>query len=326
MQRLRQKFLNITNMAPLTGLRFGQCLLVGLLGGMLMLPATVQAQSNDLQTLNQRIERLQRDMNVLQKDYYRGETRGAAQSSNAPAAGNSAGQLANAEIRMSTLETDMRQLTGQLEEVRHGIQTVLQRLDSLVKDVDFRLTEIERRQTNGSGKTNAANAANTGRATNPQNGQSKMARVGAQPPVTSGSPPGTPASVLPKGTPIERYNYAYSLLLKVELAEAEAAFQEFLEKHRTDKLAANAQYWLGETYYARNKLTEAARAFLIGLEDYPNSNKTPDTMLKLGITLGKMGQKEEACATYIELKKKFPELRAQVGRRLRKEMRVGGCG
>jgi TolA-binding protein len=75
-------------------------------------------------------------------------------------------------------------------------------------------------------------------------------------------------SVLPKGTPIERYNYIYSLLLKEQLPEAEVAFKEFLEKHGDDDLAGNAQYWLGEIYYARNKLSEAARAFLQPSAEY----------------------------------------------------------
>ncbi|MBT4043707.1 MAG: tol-pal system protein YbgF [Rhodospirillaceae bacterium] len=322
MQRLRQIFLNDAKLDRHTPVRFSLCLLAGLLIFPVFAPTIGQAQNVDLQTLNQRIERLQRDLNILQKDYYRGEKRGAAQQSGASTGANSAGQLANAEIRMSTLEADMRRLTGQLEEVRHGIQTVLQRLDGLVKDVDFRLTEIERRQT---GAPAAANNATTGMGTstgtNPPGGQTGAATSGPQPPVAPSAPP----TVLPKGTPIEQYNYAYSLLLKVQLAEAETAFQEFLEAHGDDALAGNAQYWLGETYYARNKLSDAARAFLVGLEHFPTSSKTPDTMLKLGITLGKMGQKEEACVTYIEMKKKFPNLRAPVGRRLRKEMKAGSC-
>ncbi|MBT3533700.1 MAG: tol-pal system protein YbgF, partial [Rhodospirillaceae bacterium] len=132
-------------------------------------------------------------------------------------------------------------------------------------------------------------------------------------------------SVLPQGTPIERYNFAYALLTKMRLQDAETAFQEFLAMHGDDELAGNAQYWLGETFYARQNLPEAARAFLIGIQRYPNSNKAPDTMLKLGIALGKLGKKEDACAAFLEMQTNFTELRTQVRKRMLKEMKAGGC-
>ena len=314
MGRLRQAIIRST---VLTWLAPGGLTLL-----LAVMPMPASAQNADVQTLTQRIERLQRDLRTLEKDYYRGEKPaspapgGADRQSAAP----SSGQLANAEIRMSNLEEEMRRLTGQLEEVRHGIQTVLRRLDGLVKDVEFRLTEIERRQAkSGSSSAMSGSAANgngAGGETKAEAGSGQAPAAGAQAAKTS---------VLPEGTTIERYNYAYSMLLKVRLDEAEAAFKEFLAKHGDDDLAGNAQYWLGETYYTQNKLTEAAQTFLSGMQRYPNSSKAPDTMLKLGITLGKMGQKEEACATFLEMQKLFTNLRPQVGKRMRQEMKAGGC-
>jgi len=291
---------------------------------LLVAPAPAPAQNPDLQTQTQRIERLQRDLVELQKDYYRGQKNrapGAPDKAGAPGNASGGGQLANAEIRMSNLETEMRRLTGQLEEVRHGIQTVLQRLDSLVKDVDFRLTEIERGQA--SAKTTPAPAATNGAAVPAGEGETgNGATGGATGQVAAATPP---PSVLPKGTPMERYNYAYSLLLKVRLDEAEAAFQEFLEKHGDDKLAGNAQFWLGQTYFTQQRYSDAARTFLTGIDRYPKSNKAPDTWLKLGITLGKLDQKEEACSTFLEMRKLFSNLRAQVEKRLQREVRLAGC-
>ncbi len=314
MQRVRQAFIRsraMTLLAP-AGLAL-------LLAALLAMPTPAPAQNADLQTLTQRIERLQRDLRTLEKDYYRGQRRGAPKKGTADRGGAAptSGQLANAEIRMSNLETEMRRLTGQLEEVRHGIQSMLQRLDGLVRDVDFRLTEIERRQANGPqppASPDAAPGSDGATAEAKEDGASVQA------------PAAGPPSVLPEGTTAERYNYAYSKLLNVRLDEAEAAFQEFLAEHADDALAGNAQYWLGETYYTQNKLTEAAQTFLTGLERYPNSNKAPDTMLKLGITLGKMGQNEEACATFLEMAKRFTSLRPQVRKRLRQEMGTGSCG
>lgn len=299
-----------------------------LLAMLLALPAPVLAQNADLQTLTQRIERLQRDLRTLEKDYYRGEKSRTPQRAvtERGGAGADAGQLANAEIRMSNLESEMRGLTGQLEEVRHGMQTMLQRLDGLVKDVEFRLTEIERRLSTAQRPEGApgSTAESDGSAGKTEAGNAPARAPAADRQVAAKST--TPPSVLPKGTVMERYNYAYSMLLKVRLDEAEAAFKEFLAQHGDEALAGNAQYWLGETYYTRSKLTEAAQTFLTGLQRYPNSSKAPDSMLKLGITLHKMGQKEEACATYLEMQKLYPNLQANVRKRMQREMKAGGCG
>lgn len=204
---------------------------------------------------------------------------------------------------------------------------MLRRLDGLVKDVDFRLTEIENRLGNAPKSTadraSSANSAATGEkpeagdATGQAEGGAAAAKAAAE---------AAPASVLPEGTVIERYNHAYSLLLKVRLDDAEAAFREFLDRHGDDPLAGNAQYWLGETYYARSNLNQAAQTFLTGLQRYPNSAKAPDAMLKLGITLGKMGQREEACATLLEMRKQFTDLRAQVRKRMQREIKAAACG
>jgi tol-pal system protein YbgF len=316
MQRIRQAFNCRPAMTWMASI--GLALLLAVL---LATPAPTLAQNADLQTLTQRIERLQRDLRTLEKDYYRGQKRGAPKQdvAGSAGAGSDPGQLANAEIRMSNLESEMRGLTGQLEEVRHGIQTMLQRLDGLVNDVEFRLTEIERRLTNA--PQSGAKASDATDETEDGKAPGMAPAVGKQ----RDAEPSAPLPALPKGSVMERYNYAYSLLLKMRLDEAEAAFKEFLAQHGDDALAGNAQYWLGETYYTRSKLTEAAQTFLFGLERYPNSRKAPASMLKLGITLQKMGQKEEACATYLEMQKLYPNLQANVRKRMQQEMKAGGC-
>ncbi len=312
MKRLRQIHSRIRVAAVMT-----------LAGFALMLadPPAALAQDADLRTLIQRMDRMGEDLRVLQKDYYRGQKTGAARLSTTKGPAGDAGRLADAEIRMSNLESEMRRLTGQLEEVRHNMQTMLQRLDGLVNDVDFRLTEIEQRLSKTPAPTAAATDGTAPTAASPEDGQATATETDKSGGETVAAAP----SVLPQGTPIERYNYAYSLLKKMRLQEAEDAFQEFLNQHGDDALAGNAQYWLGETYYVRQNLNEAARAFLIGIQRYPNGKKAPDTLLKLAITLGKMGKKEDACAAFLELKDKFPNLRNQVRKRMLKEMKAGGC-
>lgn len=274
------------------------------------------AQNANLQTLIQRLDLIQEDLRILQKDYYRGQKTGASRLSVGSADNKSSGRLADAEIRMSNLESQMRGLTGQLEELDHNMQIMLQRLDGLVKDVDFRLIEIESRlaRTVGSSEMNDANTNVAGTVAPKQ----KL-------PNQKKEESNDNASVLPQGTPKERYKYAYSLLTKMQLAEAETAFQEFLERHGDDKLASNAQYWLGETYFARQNLPEATRAFLLGIQRYPNSTKAPDSMLKLGISLARLGKSEDSCAAFLEMQTKFPNLRNRLRKRMLKEMEAADC-
>ncbi len=308
--------------------------LVLALVGVLAAPNPAAAQNAELQSLLQRLDRMSEDLRILQKDYYRDQKTGAARLTAEQPAGSTrgaegrgaegrgardGGRLADAEIRMSNLESEMRNLTGQLEEVRHGMATMLQRLDGLVKDVDFRLTEIEHRLSKAPGKA-AKTAATTGAAGS--DASPPIANAEKQNQQTEAAPATT---VLPQGTPIERYNYAYSLLTKMRLQDAEAAFLEFLAQHGDDPLAGNAQYWLGETYYARQNLGEAARTFLIGIQRYPNSSKAPDSMLKLGISLSKLGNVEDACAAFLEMQRKFANLRSQVRKRMLREMKAVGC-
>ena len=132
--------------------------------------------------------------------------------------------------------------------------------------------------------------------------------------------------MLPQGNAADQYNYAFSLLRKADFARAELAFTEFLAVHGDDRLAGNAYYWLGETYYSRDKLQDAARVFLTGFEKFPDGVKAPDTLLKLAITLSRMNQREEACSTLGELKKRFVTLSRSVSQRYQREWQKNKCG
>lgn len=107
---------------------------------------------------------------------------------------------------------------------------------------------------------------------------------------------------------MDRYNFAIGLLARQDYPAAEGAFREFVGAHPGDRLAGNAQYWLGETYYVRNDMTKAAQTFLEGVKKYPDGPKAADTMLKLGMSLTAINQKTEACGVFGEMKNRFPNL------------------
>lgn len=301
--------------------RFGAPLIAAAL---LLLPALAAAQNSTLNALNDRMSRLERQLSELE--------RWAASDGKAPPPGQSGGsagiqsatnpaQLADAEVRLSRLESQIREMNGQIERIAHEVRSASQRMDKLVGDVDFRLTEIER-QLSAIGQP-AANAATPG-AAQPDAAATQSVPAATAPAAAAAVAPSQTAG-LPDGTPMERYDYAYSLLRKLKLAEAEAAFKEFLSLHGDDKLAGNAQYWLGETYYTRGDMQQAARTFLEGVQRYPESNKTPDSMLKLAISLRRLNQTQDACATLSELASRFPNMEAPIRRKMDQEREAANC-
>jgi tol-pal system protein YbgF len=137
--------------------------------------------------------------------------------------------------------------------------------------------------------------------------QQQTVRAPTPPPAAAAGP--SAKAKLPNGTPQERYNYAYKLLVQSDYADAEAAFREFLGAHPKDALAGNAQYWLGETYYVRGQYEPASQAFLQGYTGYKGNSKgkAPDSLLKLGMSLAALKKTPEACAALGQLNKDFPD-------------------
>lgn len=120
------------------------------------------------------------------------------------------------------------------------------------------------------------------------------------------------------------YEQAYENMLGRRFGAAEAGFEQFLSQHKSHKLAAKAQYWLGETHYARKDYPNAARAFLLGYKTYKKNQMAPVSLVKLGMSLRKMGQKEQACATFSQVRSEFPKAKAEV-KLAGKESRRAGC-
>jgi tol-pal system protein YbgF len=124
--------------------------------------------------------------------------------------------------------------------------------------------------------------------------------------------------------PEAAYERSYESLLRRQFNDAEVGFRGFLEQHRDHSLAGNAQYWLGETYYVQGDYKQAAQAFLSGYRDFPKSRKAADSLLKLGLSLNRLGQKEQACAAYMQVGSQFPKA-AEARKRAQSEIKRAGC-
>ena len=125
-------------------------------------------------------------------------------------------------------------------------------------------------------------------------------------------------------TPDMLYERSYESLLRRQFADAETGFRAFMQKYRNNSLAGNAQYWLGETYYVQGDYRQAAQSFLKGYREFPKSRKAADSLLKLGLSLNRLGQKEQACAAFTQLGGQFPKA-AEARKRAQTEAKRAGC-
>jgi tol-pal system protein YbgF len=307
-----------------------------------------QAQTaRDVNDLSTRLDRLQRDMDTLQRSVYQGRP--------VPPPASGAGLPADARfqadmsVRIDQLESRLAAVNGRAEEIEHQLALMRDKLDKMAADLDARRTaaappggsaplpaqtptpmqsaaaQPAPLATGGEGAGPGAPPRSLGtipagsvppgpppEAPPPQSAP----RAGAASTATATGDGGTPLATLPPGSPKQQYDYATSLLMnKQDYAAAETALKAFVAAHPKDPLAGSAQYWVGETYFARKDYQNAAFAYADGVEKYPQSPKAPDSLLKLGMSLARLGKNDQACTALSRLQTAFPSANDQVKRR-----------
>jgi tol-pal system protein YbgF len=133
------------------------------------------------------------------------------------------------------------------------------------------------------------------------------------------------ATLPPSASPQDEYDLAYGYVLHKDYALAEQAFRDFLKKYPNERLLPDAQYWLGESLYQRQRYRDAAESFLAVSTKYEHAGKAPDSLLRLGQSLAAMNQKEAACATLAEVSRKYPKASASVKRGVTAEIKRAKC-
>ena len=130
-------------------------------------------------------------------------------------------------------------------------------------------------------------------------------------------------SVQPE-TPDDLFLNSEKALLQLQYSDAETGFQEFLSKYPDHNLAGSAQFKLGETFYAQQQYEQAAKSYLTGYKQFPKSRRAPDSMLKLGLAMNKMGQNPQGCAVLGSVGDEFPNA-VEVKKRAQAEYKRAGC-
>jgi tol-pal system protein YbgF len=174
--------------------------------------------------------------------------------------------------RLDSVQEDVRQLRGRLDELENSNETMRKQQRDLYSDLDKRVTALQ----------------------------------GGAPASGGTSAPRTPA---PSGSPVEQtvYSQAFDALKAGSYSVAITGFKDFLTSYPASPLAENAQYWLGEAYYVNHDYDAAAGAFRNVLQKWPQSRKAPDALLKLGYTQYELKKFGEARATLTEVIQKFPD-------------------
>lgn len=292
---------------------------VALVGVPLIVAGTALAQSGDMdpRAVANRLDRIEREISDLQRQTYSG-----GGSSGAPVVMDSGASTADLQARVVELEEQVRDLTGRLEEANHRTETLRRNLDAFQQDVDLRFQDAA-----GGSPAAGSGAAGSGEGAGAQSSVGPSSSATAAPAVgeASGASAGSAPSLLPNGTPETQYEFAIDLMKRGQYDKARAAFQEFLQIHPKNALAGNAQYWLGETYYAQNDYKRAGDAFLTGYTTYASSSKAPDSLLKLGMSLAALDNKDAACTVWGELGSKFPQASPSVVARAKLERQKAGC-
>lgn len=300
--------------------------------------ATAHAQSQyDNRGLYDRIDRLERDLQVLQSQAARGSigSSGGSMIVTSPALGGGVstsgtaqpiapGMAVRLDERVDQLEELLRQLTGRVEETNFKANQLAKQLERMQADIELRFKDIQ-----GAGGPTAAPDADGKLALTPPKGADAPGPAAG--PQTLGSMPekdmrkalATPPAT--KTDPQSVYDAAYAAAQSGNYDAAEKGFQDFLTANPNHPLAGNAQYWLGDIAYAKKDFGTAAGTFLEAYKKYPKHSKAPDMIYKAGSSFGLLGKKKEACTAFAILFADQPNMPDRVKRAATAERKKYDC-
>ena len=236
-------------------------------------------------------------------------------------------------LKLNVIEDQFRELTNKFEEVNFKLDKLSSRVTKIQSDSQLRFSDLENGTNTiskkkkvslpGSAKPQDFGAAPGYEVTNLPKEQSINSIESAQTVITEEAEKKT--SLLPNKPAEEQYEFAVSFMKIGDYETAEFALKEFIEKNKDNDLAGSAQYWYGETFRIRQLYSDAATAYLDGYQNYPKSKKAPDNLLKLGITMVQLGEKDQGCKMISGLKKEYPKASKSVLQKAQYEQKKFKC-
>ena len=297
----------------------------------------------DNHNLNEVLDLIQKDLKTLEKAVYSGAINDVNLSDKKSFDENSEDVLTRHLLKLSEIESQFQELTNKFEEINFKLDKLSSRLSKVQADNQVRFQDIENNFSNVGGDKNLISKS-----------QKKVEKIlpGTSQPQDLGSVSykdtesnettqkiqsiesassivteefEAEQSILPNQAPEKQYEFATSFLKVGDYTTAERAFREFVTTNPEHKLAGNAQYWYAETFRIRQLYTDAATAYLEGYQKYPKGEKAPINLLKLGVSMVQIGEKEQGCKMIKGVEKQYPKANQSVLQKAKYESKKFEC-
>ena len=287
-----------------------------------------------LKAISDQIQVITKDLKTLEKAVYQKSDVVSSKPSNLISTDGLNEEIMTKHLlKLNEIEDQFRELTNKFEEINFKLDKLSTRVTKIQSDTQLRFSDLE----NGTVASKKEKKASLP-------GSSKPQDFGATPGYeTSNLPkeqsinsvesaktviaeePEKRTSLLPNKPAVEQYEFAVSFMKIGDYETAEFALKEFIDKNKDHDLAGSAQYWYGETFRIRQLYSDAATAYLDGYQNYPKSKKAPDNLLKLGITMVQLGEKDQGCKMISGLKKEYPKASKSVLQKAQYEQKKFKC-
>ena len=279
----------------------------------------------DNHNLDEILELIQKDLKTLEKAVYSGSIITENSNSQKSFDGNSEDVLTRHLLKLSEIESQFQELTNKFEEINFKLDKLSNRLSKVQVDNQVRFQDIENilssdevsqkltskpkeqleKKLPGSSQPQDLGSISYKDTENKEITQKIKSVETTSSVVTEIFE--AEQKILPNVSPEKQYEFAYSFLQVGDYSTAERAFREFVKNNEKHKLAGNAQYWYAETFRIRQLYTDAATAYLEGYQKYPKGEKAPINLLKLGVSMVQIGEKEQGCKMIEGVEKQYPK-------------------
>ena len=300
---------------------------------------------SDNHNIYETLELIQKDLKTLEKAVYSGTLEIKTDISNSTLEMDSSSEdvLTRHLLKLSEIESQFRELTNRFEEINFKLDKLSNRLSKVQADNQLRFQDIEKAivaedgETKLSFKTKTDNEQLLPGSSQPQDlgsisykdsSTSETSQQTQSVETTSSVITETFVSeekILPDLDEKKQYEFATSFLKVGDYNTAERAFREFVLTNPEHQLAGNAQYWYAETFRIRQLYTDAASAYLEGYQKYPKGEKAPINLLKLGVSMVQIGEKDQGCKMINGVEKQYPEANQSVIQKAKYESKKFEC-
>ena len=283
------------------------------------------------------LDLIKKDLKTLEKAVYseslNGNSNNISSSNNLDQ--NSEDVLTRHLLKLTEIENQFQELTNKFEEINFKLDKLSNRLSKVQADNQLRFQELESGNITSSNENKELTLLPG--SSQPQDlgsisykdTETKSLTQQTQSIETTGTiiteTFQSEEKLLPDENPDKQYEFAISFLKVGDYNTAERAFREFVDTNPEHKLAGNAQYWYAETFRIRQLYTDAASAYLEGYQKYPKSDKAPINLLKLGVSLVQIGEKDQGCLMIVGVKKEYPEANQSVLQKAKYEEKKFEC-